>query len=265
MFDELAVVLGIAAAAGLASPAGGLVALWRTPTTLFMSTSLGFASGVLLGTIAFEMLPKALELGSAFVAVGGFVAGFAAVYGLDLFVHRGKLAGEKAEQRPRVERFYRSRRPRGGEVTVLAGATSAEELIEGLSIGVGAVVDPTLGLLVALTIMLDNFSEGLSIGEMIRTEKSRRRDLQKWRVLGWTALIGLSLITSTLLGWFVLRDVPAPVLAFLLGAGGGGMFYLTVTDLVPEAEERQYQQAGAVATGAGFMLIFVLSSVMHQA
>jgi ZIP family zinc transporter len=37
------------------------------------------------------------------------------------------------------------------------------------------------------------------------------------------------------------------------------MFYLTVTDLVPEAEERHYQQSAAVAIGIGFMAIFALS------
>lgn len=34
------------------------------PTTLFMSVALGFASGVLLATICFSMLPQALESGS---------------------------------------------------------------------------------------------------------------------------------------------------------------------------------------------------------
>jgi ZIP family zinc transporter len=39
------------------------------------------------------------------------------------------------------------------------------------------------------------------------------------------------------------------------------MFYLTITDLVPQAEERQYQQSAAIAAGLGFMTIFVLSSL----
>jgi ZIP family zinc transporter len=38
------------------------------------------------------------------------------------------------------------------------------------------------------------------------------------------------------------------------------MFYLTITDLVPQAEERHYQQSGAIATAAGFVTIFALSS-----
>jgi ZIP family zinc transporter len=59
-------------------------------------------------------------------------------------------------------------------------------------------------------------------------------------------------------GWFFFRGLPESVLGFLFAAGGGGMFYLTVTDLLPEAEERHYQQSAALAVGAGFMTIFVL-------
>ena len=40
------------------------------------------------------------------------------------------------------------------------------------------------------------------------------------------------------------------------------MFYLTITDLVPEAEARQYQQSAGLACGAGFMTIFVLSNLI---
>ena len=55
-------------------------------------------------------------------------------------------------------------------MTVLAGGTSAEELIEGLSIGVGAAIKPGLALLIALAIIIDNLAESLSIGEIIRSE-----------------------------------------------------------------------------------------------
>lgn len=249
---EWPTVIAIAGTAALASPVGGLIALWRKPTTLFMSLALGFASGVLLATIAFEMIPPALELGSLLIAVAGFAAGFFAVYLFDLFIHRGQLAGEHAEQR----------RPRGGEVTVLAGGTSVEELIEGLSIGVGASIQPGLGLLIALAIVIDNVSEALSIGEIIRNEKTDLDRKQVWRILGWTGLIGAAILVSTLAGWFFLRGLPEPVSGFLCGVGAGGMFYLTVTDLVPEADEHHYQQSSALAMATGFILVFVLSTFL---
>lgn len=251
-------VLGIAVAAALASPIGGLISLWLKPTTLFMSLALGFASGVLLATISLEMVPQALEASSLAVTMAGFGGGFLAIYGLDLFINRGKIAGAKAEQKDAVRRFHRRHRPRGDQVTVLAGGTSTEELIEGFSIGVGAAIDPGLGFMVGGAIIIDNIVEALSIGELIRDESRNGGGRPVWRVLKWTGLIGVSLLSSALVGWFALRGLPGPALGFLFAMGGGGMFYLTVTDLVPEAEDRQYQQSAALAIGAGFMTILAL-------
>lgn len=264
MPDDFWTIFGVATAAAIASPLGGLLALWRRPTSLFMSLSLGFASGVLLATITLEMVPKALELGSLPIAIGGFALGFAAVYGFDMFIHRGAMAGDKAEQRPRVQRFHETHRPRGGIVTVLAGGTSAEELIEGISIGIGTAIAPGAGLLVALAIVIDNISEGLAIGEIIRDEnrKGGQPHGPARRILGWTGLIGAAVLVSTLASWFLLRGLAPSVLGFLFAMGGGGMFYLTVTDLLPEAEERQYQQFAGIAVGAGFLVILALSALM---
>jgi ZIP family zinc transporter len=256
--SDFAVILAVATAAALASPVGGLIALWCKPTSLFMSLSLGLASGVLLATVSFEMMPRSLDLAPLPIVLAAFAAGFGAVYALDLFIHRGQLAGEKAEQRPSVERRRLRRRPRGDGITVLASATSVEELIEGVSIGVGAAIQPGLGLMIALAILIDNASEALSIGELIRDQPKQSRRDKIWRVLQWTGLIGASLFVSALIGWFFLRGLPQPVLGALFAAGGGGMFYLTVTDLLPEAEARQYQQSAALAASAGFLLIFAL-------
>jgi len=252
-------VLGVAVAAALASPVGGLISLWRKPTTLLMSLALGFASGVLLATVSFEMMPKALELTSLPMTIAGFGSGFVAVYGLDLFINRGKLAGEKADQNATVERFHRRHRPRGDQITVLAGATSAEELIEGLSIGIGTAIEPGLGLVVGAAIVIDNITEALSICELIHDKNHGQEGHPVWRVLTWTGLIGGSLLISALVGWFALKGLSHAILGFLFAVGGGGMFYLTVTDLVPEAEERQYQQSAAIAISTGFMAIYAVS------
>lgn len=260
MPTDFPILLAIAAAA-LASPLGGLIALWRQPTTLFMSTALGFASGVLLATIGFKMMPEARALSSLPLSCMGFALGFIAVYLLDLFVHRGMLAGSKADEQPRVRRFYKLHRPRGKGVTVLATGTGVEELIEGLSIGVGAAITPQLGILVALAILIDNLGEGLSIGEIIRVERDGGPREQARRILGWTGMIGVSLLVSALAGWLLLRGLSTLVLGLLFAIGGGGMFYLVITDLVPQAEERHFQQSAAIATAAGLLVIFILSDL----
>lgn len=246
----------IGGSAAVASMLGGAIALWRKPTPFFMSLSLGFASGVLLATIALEMIPRARELGSLAVVIAGFIIGLGGVYALDLFVHRGQMAGEHSEKRRKVERFYVRRRPRGDDVTVLAGGTTAEELIEGLSIGIGAAIEPGVGVLLAVAIAIDNLSEGLSIGELVRSEQGQRHPAA--RILGWTGAIAVAVLGSALIGWFFLRGLAPGIIAFLFALGAGGMFYLTITDLVPKAEERHYEQSAALAMAGGFLLILAL-------
>ena len=257
MASEFATLLAIALAGAVASPLGGAIAVWKKPTTLLLSISVGFAAGALFGTFAFEMLPKAAAIGTVWIAIAGFAAGFALVYLLDLFVHRGVSAGPKAEQQRWVVRQRQRWKPRGDDVTVLAGGTSAEELIEGLAIGVSAAADPRLALLVGLAIVIDNISEALSIGELVheRGIKPARR------IFFWTGLMGFSLFISALAGWLLLRGLGASALGFLLASGAGGMFYLTVTELVPEAESHHFNQSAAIATAAGFLLIFALSNL----
>ncbi|MDB5750981.1 MAG: Zinc/iron permease [Ramlibacter sp.] len=253
---EFSTLLVIALAGALASPLGGALALWKRPSTLGLSIAVGFAAGALLGAFALEMLPKAAESASLPLAVAGFAAGFAFVYALDLFIHRGASAGEKASQWQRVLRLRQHQRPRGDQVTVLAGGTSAEELIEGLTIGVSAATDPTMGMIVGLAIIIDNVSESMSIGDLIREKGGEH---QARRILGWTSLIGLALFVSAMAGWFLLRNLAPATLGVLLAGGAGAMFYLTMTELVPEAESHQYQQSAAIAAGLGLLVIFSLS------
>ena len=245
--NEWVTVVIVAGSAAIASVMGGALALWRKPTTLFLSIALGFASGVLLATIAFEMLPQALGNAGLWFVVSGFVAGFAAVYAFDLFVHHGRLIGEHAEQRTRSSR----RKARGSSVTVLAGGTSVEELIEGAT-GLGAVVDIRVALVVATAVAIDNFSEGLSVGELIRNDRAHGAKPVR-RILGWTGLIGAAVFVSAVAALWLLRDIEKTTIGLLFAIAAGGMFYLVVTQLLPQAEADQFQQSAAIATAAGFL------------
>jgi ZIP family zinc transporter len=145
---------------------------------------------------------------------------------------------------------------------VLAGGTAAEELIEGLSIGVGVAIQPGLAVIVGASIALDNLSEALSIGALIaeKDHGSVRTPAARRRVLWWTGAIGGALFSSSVVSWLLLRTVSPEVLGLLIAVGAGGMFYLCVTELVPEAELRHYQHSSALAAAIGFVIILVLSA-----
>jgi ZIP family zinc transporter len=259
MPDDLLLVVITSGVAAVASVVGGLLALWHRSSTLVSSLAFGVAGGALIGTVTLEMLPTALRSGGPALAFIGFAVGMLSLFALDLVVHGGLIMGEHADQRRIVRRYHR-RRGSGSPVTVLAGGTSAEELVEGLVIGVGAAVEPTLALVAAIAIGIDNLAEGMSVGELIRGEtRDRARALR--RVLAWTGTIGLALFVSSIVGWLALRDVSPAVLAALLAAGGGAMLYLALSSLVPEGQARQYQGSATLASGLAFALIFLLSAL----
>jgi len=246
-----------AGGAAIASILGGWLGLRFRTGSLFLSISVGLAGGVLLGTFTFEMMPGALAAAGRVLTVIGFVLGFVIVYAFDLYINRGFMAGSESDEWHHFSRIHRKLRARGSGVTLLAGSTSIEEVIEGLSIGIGLAADPALGAVIASAIILDNLVEGISIAEIIRSENP---DGASRPTYAWTGVIGLALFSSATIGWFFLREMSGGVIGFLLAFGTGGMFYLTVTDLLPKSEHAQYQQSAALAVAAGFLIIFVISS-----
>ncbi|GLQ57407.1 hypothetical protein [Devosia nitrariae] len=168
---DFIIVLAIAAAAGLASPFGGYLSFVSKPGSLMLSIAVGLASGLLLGTFAFEMLPEAIAHVPLALVVVCFIAGFGMVYWFDLYLNRGEVAGPEAEERRQVERFHKRKKPRGTVVTVIGGATSVEEIIEGSVLGAGAAVNTGTALVIGLALLIDNISEALSIGALAQAER----------------------------------------------------------------------------------------------
>jgi ZIP family zinc transporter len=256
-------VIALSGLAGLAAFLGAGLAVWYKPTTLFMSAAFGFAGGILIATVAFELVPRAEELASVLDAGLGFAAGFGFVYGLDMFLNAWRVAGPRAAESVSVKAFHRRRPPRGEQAMVLAIGTSIEEVIEGLAIGVGVSVGEDVGFLLAFAIAIDNVTEAFSVGALIRDEAVRggkdRLHLVR-RILTWSSAPGVTVFLSALFGWALLGGLSDSLLALLLAAAGGALFYLTITDFLPEAEARQYEQSAAVAAAIGFLAIYAISA-----
>jgi zinc transporter, ZIP family len=248
-----------AVGASAASPLGGLLSLWLPRSSLLLSLAVGFAAGVLLGALSFEMVPKALQLGGLLVTALGLPIGVVLVWLFDLYINRGMMAGADAAERPRVRRYHRRRRPKGSTISVIAGGTAAEELIEGVLIGVSAGLGGSTGLVVAVAIAVDNVAEALSIGQLIRNEEKGEHEAR--RVLGWTGLIGVSLLVSAFGGYFLLQGLPPMWQGLLTAIGAGAMFYIATTGLVPEADSHHFEQSGGLAAGAGLLAMLLLTEL----
>ena len=124
---------------------------------------------------------------------------------------------------------------RGSQVTLLDGGTAIEELIEGLSIGVGLAVDPLLGVMIGAAIVLDNLVEGISIAEIIKVERPERASRQ---IFAWTGLIGLALFSAATVGWLVSRDIADGVMGTLLAIEPVACFIWLSRTCYPDLQRR---------------------------
>jgi zinc transporter ZupT len=224
---------------------GGVVAL-RSRDRLHLV--LGFAAGVMLGLVAFDLLPELFDLSDA--TFGGvpapmvaFAAGFLLLHVVERSVamhgaHEGEY-GAHSHHDPHVG-------------LASAVALVAHSFLDGVGIGLAFQVDNTVGFAVALAVIAHDFADGLNTVTVMRAHGNSHRRQVVMLVLD--ALAPVLGAMSTL--FFSVGD---EVLALYLGAFAGFLLYLATADILPEAHARHPSRLTLVSTlgGVGLMWIVV--------
>jgi zinc transporter, ZIP family len=232
----------------LSTTLGGIVAL-RSRDRLHLI--LGFAAGVMLGLVAFDLLPELFELTDAtFLGVPAVMVSFAAGFLVLHFVERwvAMHGAHEGEYEP-----HHHHDPDVGLASALA--LSAHSFLDGVGIGLAFQVDNTVGYAVALAVISHDFADGLNTVTVMRTSgNSRRRQIA---LLATDAVAPVLGALSTL--FFSVGDT---VLALYLGAFAGFLLYLATADILPEAHATHPSRLTLVSTlgGVGLMWLVVALS-----
>jgi zinc transporter ZupT len=137
----------------LATFAGGLLGIKYKDR---LHVILGFTAGVILGVIAFDILPEIIELVPA-VGVEPVMPMIALVVGFLLFHTVEKLF---LIHHSHEETYGHHKHPHIGIASALA--LSGHSFLDGVGIGLGFQVSPLAGLLIALAVISHDFSDGLN-------------------------------------------------------------------------------------------------------
>ncbi len=227
--------------------AGGLFALKYKD---HLHRVLGFASGVLLGAVFFELLPEAIDLTGAgdltrvtLPLVGGFLS-FHILQRL-FFLHSCP-----EEERGNLPHYHVSH--------LGAGTFSIHSFFDGLAIGLAFQVDQAVGLVVAFAVICHDFSDGLNTVTLLLRHHVHEKKARRWLLVN---------SLSPLMGILVAQMVHLPVsmLASMLSIFAGFFLYIGTADLLPEThhEHKQWQTVGATVLGAAFMY-GVSRLLLHQ-
>ena len=245
---NLAIVL--AAVTATATAAGGLLAL-RAKDRLHLV--LGLAAGLLLGLVAFDLLPEVFSmsnlelLGAPAVSIA-LVAGF-----LLLHIYERAFGSHEPAESEYGHDHEHSINVAGG---LGALAMGGHVFLDGMALGVAFSIDEKLGIAVFVALLVHAFSDGLNtVSLLIKSGKWTRKGV--WllgvdsiaRISG--ALVGSSLALSE------------NFTALYLAAFSGILIYLATSHILPEAHARHASRWTLVSTIAGVLVMWALVSQLH--
>ena len=225
--------------------AGGLFAL-RFRDRLHLI--LGFAAGVLLGVVSFDILPElfALAREHAFDPVGPMIA---LVVGFLVFHSIEKLTVIHHAQE---ERYADHHHPRIGVFSALA--LIGHSFMDGVGIGLGFQVSRAVGTIVAIAVIAHDFADGLNtVSLMLAHRNTTRRSML---MLALDAAAPVAGVASTLF-----FRVPPLVLTLYLGFFAGFLLCIGAADILPEAHSKQSSGLTIVLTCLGAAFIYCVTRV----
>ena len=222
---------------------GGVVALRARDR---MHLVLGASAGVLLGLVAFDLLPEVFRLGGVPEGVPTFMVAF--VLGF-LVLHVVERAAGVHEP---VDSEY-GEHHHNVSGTLGAAGLIGHSFLDGLGIGLAFQVSSTVGWAVAIAVLAHDFADGLNTVTLMRRAGHDKRRARIALALDALAPVAVVLVAR-------LISPPDSVLALYLGAFAGLLTYLATADILPEAHAHHPSRLTLLATVGGVAFMYIVST-----
>ncbi|HVV26214.1 MAG TPA: ZIP family metal transporter [Candidatus Saccharimonadales bacterium] len=225
----------------LSTLGGGLVGLKNQDR---LHRFLGYTAGVLLGVVAFDLLPEIFDSltrqhQSATGPMIALVTGFLLFHIIEksILIHHTNEAEYELHHHPHV-----------GVASALA--LSGHSFLDGVGIGLGFQAGNSVGIAVAIAVIAHDFTDGLNTVNLLLLNKNRSRRAFMFLLLDALAPVFGVLATKL----FSLSD---DALTIYLGFFAGFLLYIGASEILPEAHSKHssYGTIGLTVLGVAFMFV----------
>ena len=239
------IAIGLAALTAIATSAGGFLAI-RSRDRLHLV--LGLSAGLLLGLVAFDLLPEVFELnsntfGNVRVVAIAFVLGFLALHFAEQFFGSHEPA----------ESDYGHEHKHSANIAGTLGALAmgGHVFLDGVALGLSFKVSNALGIAVFIAILSHAFSDGLNtVSLLIKSGHWTKR------AIALLALDAIMRIAGAALGSYVV--ISDATLSLYLAMFSGFVIYLATSHILPEAHSRHPSRITMLATIAGVIAMWLI-------
>ena len=241
--EGFGLVLALAALPAAGNLVGGLGAELFPVSERALSLALHLAAGIVLAVVGLELMPAALNTTWAWVPILAFVGGGVFFIALERAIGfvQGRLGSEPES---------------AGPLAIFSGV-SLDLFSDGVMIGTGTVLNPTLGLLLAVGQVPADVPEGFAAVATLR-----RVGIPRTRRIAMAAAFVIPILLGATLGYFALRTAPELLTLSVLAVTGGALTSVVTEEMISEAHEGETSRLGPVFLTAGFAIFALISAYL---
>ena len=241
----------LAAITALATTAGGFLAI-KSKDRLHLV--LGLSAGLLLGLVAFDLLPEVFSLGTQEL-LGAPAVSVALIAGFLLLHFYEQLFGSHEPAESDYGHDHKHSSSVAGSLGALA--MGGHVFLDGLALGVAFKVSSDLGIAVFIALLVHAFSDGLNtVSFLIKSGKWGKKGIWLLGVDAIARISGAALGTTLALG--------DNLIAIYLAVFSGIVIYLATSHILPEAHSLHSSRLTILATILGVLVMWGLVSYLHS-
>jgi ZIP family zinc transporter len=233
--------------AGGALVLGALVAWFVRVPRRVVASIMAFGAGVLISTLAFDLVDEAETNGGLTATVIGLFGGAIAYVAANVV-----LARRGAAQRKRAGDEQPSENEQAGSGTAIAIGALLDGVPESVVLGLSLLGGTGVGVPVLAAIFISNLPEGLSSAAGMK-----RNGRSATYVFGVWIVIAVASGLAGLLGALVLDGASPESIAVITAVAAGAILAMVADTMIPEAFERAHLYTGLITT-AGFVVAFAI-------
>lgn len=237
---------------GSALVLGAAVAYFAPLPARLIAAVMAIGSGVLISTVAFDLMDEAYREGGFDSTALGFLAGGAIYTAANVYISR---RGGKHRKRSGHAPGERQQHASEGSGLAIAVGALLDGIPESVVIGVSLLAGGGVSLVTVIAVFLSNVPEGLSSAAGMR-----RAGRPAGYVFGVWGGIALASGMAALVGNIALAGAAPDVIAATTAVAAGAILAMLADTMIPEAFEATHEYAGLI-TVAGFLAAFVLSKL----
>lgn len=212
---------------------------------------LGFTAGIIMGVLAFDILPEMFEIVYEFELdpmwpMIALIVGFLAFHIAEklLLIHH-----------QHEDQYGEHKHPRVGVLSSLA--LGGHGFLDGVGIGIAFQVNPAVGVAVSIALIAHKFADGLNAASLMLLHKNSVK--RTMRMVFVNALMPIAGALSTLL-----FAIPEQYLPIYLGFFAGFLLYIGASDILPQAHDEKSDRLTILLTVLGVVFMFAATQLLAE-